>query len=296
MNRVLSWLAIAVAVFAAMPVAGPQKAYADDCASTNATAYQPTYAEVKAAFQRATTNTLGTNYPQLPNLLSGYPSYQYVAPSLPCILPQAIGWIESGWRQAGNGTKQGSRGTVLTGKGGCGYGLMQTSSGMRFPGQLPQPVQLAIASDFAYNIAYGSKILADTWNTTPAIGSNDPTVVEHWYYAVWAYNNWSWRNNPNNPDFPYPRAPYDGTRPVTNYPYQELVFGLAANPPVVGGERLWEPVALSLPDSGAIGISPDAIPAPAITHKSYCAASTPAYCCSVYLPIGSERVAPDYWR
>ncbi|MFN8533752.1 MAG: hypothetical protein U0556_09415 [Dehalococcoidia bacterium] len=225
----------------------------------------------------------------MPNLLTGYPESSVVSPSAPCLLPQAIGWIESGWRQAANGTARGSTGATLTGRGGCGYGVMQTSSGMRTPGQLPRETQTAIASNFSFNIAYGLQLLGQKWNATPTIGNADPTIAEHWYYAIWAYNSWSWRNNPNNPDLPWPRPAYNGTQPAANYPYQELVFGVAANPPKVSGAPLWDPVALSLPDAGAIGISPDAIPEPLVVHRTYCLAPDP------YVPVVSERVPLD-WR
>jgi hypothetical protein len=288
MRRLVFPLALAAVLVSLLPAAPVEDVFAEDCAGTNASAYQPTHEEARLAFLRASAGLLGASYPRLPLLLAGAPNATVVTGSVPCLLPQAIGWIESGWRQA-SGTARGTIGPVLTGRGGCGVGVMQTSTGMRAPGQLPRPVQLAIASDYVYNIAYGVQLLGQKWNATPPIGNADPTIAEHWYYAVWAYNAWSWRNNPNNPDFPWPRPPYSGAQPVTNYPYQELVFGLAANPPRVNGAPLWQPVALSLPDSGAIGISPDAIPEPLVVHRTYCLVPDP------YIPSVAERTGLD-WR
>ncbi|GIW06261.1 MAG: hypothetical protein KatS3mg060_1066 [Dehalococcoidia bacterium] len=289
MRRLLFMLAAAAMVASFALPAPVEEAFAEDCAGTNARAYQPTYADARAAFIRASAGLLGASYPRLPLLLTGYPESTLVTGSVPCLLPQAIGWIESGWRQAASGTARGSVGPVLTGRGGCGVGVMQTSTGMRFAGELPRPVQLAIASDYVYNIAYGVQILGQKWNATPTIGNADPTIAEHWYYAVWAYNAWGWRNNPNNPDFPWPRPTYTGSQPVANYPYQELVFGLAANPPKVNGEPLWQAVPLSLPDAGAIGISPDSIPEPLVVHRTYCVVPDP------YIPAVAERTGLD-WR
>lgn len=288
MRRLLIALAVATFLSGVGTFAPTPEASAEDCAGTNALAYQPTHGEARVALLRASAGMLGSAYPRLPRLLTGYPESTLVTGSVPCLLPQAIAWVESGWRQA-SGTARGSVGPVLTGRGGCGVGVMQTSTGMRFAGELPRPVQLAIASDYTYNIAYGVQLLGQKWNATPTIGNADPTIAEHWYYAVWAYNSWSWRNNPNNPDFPWPRPAYNGAQPITNYPYQELVFGLAANPPRVNGALLWNPVPLSLPDAGAIGISPDAIPEPLVVHRTFCSVPDP------YIPTIAERTGLD-WR
>jgi hypothetical protein len=119
-------------------------------------------------------------------------------------------------------------------------------------------------------------MLADRWNAAPSvlpvIGDRDPNVIENWYYAVWAYNKWTPANNPNNPDFPWPRPAYAPGLNKTLYPYQELVWGLAANPPRVGGQHLWQPVALTLPDREAVGLTPQPLPAPVEPHYSVCAA------------------------
>lgn len=266
---------LAITMFAsAIPGYFVETASADDCAQTAATPYQPTRADSQIAYTKASSNELGAAYPKLPTMSAGYPQYRTVASMVPCMLPQAMGWIESGWKQATSATAMGSKGPVLTSKSGCGYGMMQITSGMMYSGQIDRAAQLAIAGDYQYNIAYGLKTLVDKWNFTPAIGANDPTVLEDWYYAVWAYNQWNWRNNPNNPDFPTARPVYNGTQPVTNYPYQELVMGLVANPPKSSGVVLWPATAVTMPDKGAIGTNPDVIPDPKPTHKVSCSSQT----------------------
>jgi hypothetical protein len=130
------------------------------------------------------------------------------------------------------------------------------------------PEQALVASHFAYNIARGAFILADKWNDAPEqrpiVGldtNGHPGVIENWYYAVWSYNGFTGpgANRSNHPMDPiygsWPRSPYscggsgDGKgHNRGNYPYQELVFGCAASPPVVDGEALWQAQAISLPD------------------------------------------------
>jgi len=61
-----------------------------------------------------------------------------------------------------------------------------------------------------YNIEQGAKILNSKWNyDIPKINDRDRTKIEHWYFAVWAYNGLSVRNVPSE------------TNPS---PYQEKVF------------------------------------------------------------------------
>ena len=56
-----------------------------------------------------------------------------------------------------------------------------------------------ILTDVAYNIEAGADILLSKWldPKTPVVGNRDPNVIEHWYFALWAYNGWLSRNNPN---------------------------------------------------------------------------------------------------
>ncbi len=130
------------------------------------------------------------------------------------------------------------------------------------------PEQALVATHFAYNIARGAAILADKWNQAPElrpIAGTDtngvPELVENWYFAVWSYNGFTGpgadrSNHPMDPIYgSWPRPAYscgttgDGKgHNRANYPYQELVFGCATNPPVVEGRALWQPLPLTLPD------------------------------------------------
>lgn len=244
------------------------------CAVDGSQSYQPLIAEVADAFNKAGSGVLGASYPSLPQLKAGYPNYSMVPGSAPCVILKAIGYVESSWHQATWSVARGGTGATLV-SGGCGYGIMQITSGMQTPGALPVDVQQQIAQDYVYDIAYGAKMLADKWNYAPqyrpSMGNADPAIVEDWYYTVWSYNTWGWRNNPNNPDYPSVRPSFDGSQSRTNYPYQELVWGYAANPPTSAGSPLWSAVPLTLPDRAAIGTTPGWIDTPQPSHQSPCA-------------------------
>lgn len=253
----------------------PGPAGADDCAQTGVTdAYQPLVDEVAAAMEQAAANQLRFDeYTTIPNLGKGWPNPTPVPGTVPSILLKAIGTVESAWYQAVYSVRRGDFGPPLTPTGGCGYGVMQITSGMTRPGELPVAVQQRIAREYAYNIARGAAMLGYKWTFTPAVGSNDPAVPEHWYFAVWAYNSWSYINNPNNPAYPWPREPFNGTQPWKNYPYQELVYGFANNPP--SGRWPKPSPAIVLPPREWVGTStpnnaPDWIPDPrAIVLSAY---------------------------
>ena len=213
------------------------------------------------------------SYPGLPPLEKGYPATASVAAPVPCVLIKAIGYVEGAWRQASGAVKEGATGPVKE-SASCGYGIMQITSGMRRTGELPEDTQRQIAADYRYNIAWGAKLLAEKWNAmdylNAVVGERDPAVAEEWYYTVWAYNQFNFRNNPNNPDFAWPRPAFDGSQSALGYPYQELVFGYAAHPPAPGGRPLWEASPLGLPRREDIGQTPAPIPAPAERHSGVC--------------------------
>lgn len=80
--------------------------------------------------------------------------------------------------------------------------------------------------------------------------------MEDWYYAVWAYNGFSWNNNPNNEDLYQPQSARgtwqcgaDPNQQRSSFPYQELIWGCAANPP---GNDYWEASQLSLPSDSEV--------------------------------------------
>lgn len=139
----------------------------------------------------------------------------------------------------------------------CGYGVGQITDGMRLAGRerpgetaLPVAQQQAIALDYTANIARAAQMLTDKWNETRAAGSTinngDPSKIENWFAATWAYNTGyhqpdgsgpyglGWFNNPANPIYPPGRGsfldgrPADASKPQ-NWPYPEKVLGFAAN-------------------------------------------------------------------
>jgi hypothetical protein len=189
---------------------------------------------------------------------------------VPPTLLKAISWIESVTSQGAPTLPFGAIGPALV-SFDCGYGIAQVTSGMTTPlGEAGQPTdqQALVATHFAYNIGRGAAILIDKWNSAPdsrpivGIDTNsDPHIVENWYYAVWSYNGFTGpgANRSNHPLDPiygaWPRTPYscgpanDGLgHNRSMYPYQELVYGCAANPPVVQGHQLWTPMPATLPD------------------------------------------------
>ncbi len=180
-------------------------------------------------------------------------------PYIPPTILKAIGWIESTWSQAAFSVPYGGIGPALISRD-CGYGIMQVTSGMQNTTGEPTREQLMAAAHFAYNIARGTRILADKWNLAtefrPIVGDRNPQVIEDWYYAIWGYNGFVFVNHPLNPRFPaWPRTPYscgpfdDGFgHDRSQYPYQELVLGCMAHPPEPGGVALWRALEVSLPD------------------------------------------------
>ncbi|MEV4477270.1 SGNH/GDSL hydrolase family protein [Nonomuraea sp. NPDC049504] len=148
----------------------------------------------------------------------------------------------------------------------CGYGLTQQTDHMRRAGHakpgewLWDPdTQRRIALDYVTNIAVGLTTLAEKWNQiytdtggTMKINNGDPSKIENWYFAIWAYNSgyypkaqasanggaWGvgWANNPKNPDYVAGRRPFldnnsysDAAHPQ-DWPYQEKVLGWSAWP------------------------------------------------------------------
>lgn len=235
---------------------------------------QPNPAAIAATFDFAANGSLALDSSQIPGA---------TGPGLvPASLLMAIGWVESGWRQFT------PRGDPLL-SSDFGYGIMQITSGMdgafgRVHGSLAPQVQSRIATDFRFNIAAGARILEQKWRAVPMVGSGDPSVLEDWYYAIWAYNGWGWVNNPNNPRFARHGNPASDPG---SYPYQERVLYLVAHPPHdADGNPLWPPVPVALPSRGAIGDKPAAYK-PAHRHRA-----PPASVGVVYQPSRLTPFAP----
>ena len=186
------------------------------------------------------------------------------AAAVPVEVLRSIGWVESTLTMASRSTRFESIGPALV-SFDCGHGIMQVTSGMTIPlgGEgRPSEHQIAVATSDTHNIARGARILASKWNDAPGLRpvagtdtGGDPTLIENWYYAIWAYNGFTGpgskqSNHPLDPNLEWPRAEYrcDGSQSRTRYPYQELVYGCMANPAERGGEELWPAVRATLPD------------------------------------------------
>ncbi len=186
------------------------------------------------------------------------------AAAVPVEILRAIGWVESTLTMASRSTRFESIGPALV-SFDCGHGVMQITTGMTVPlGAEGRPTenQIAVATSDTHNIARGARILASKWNDAPGLRpvagtdtNGDPTLIENWYYAIWAYNGFTGpgsrqSNHPLDPNLAWPRSEYrcDGKQSRTRYPYQELVMGCVANPAERGGQDLWAAVPASLPD------------------------------------------------
>lgn len=193
--------------------------------------------------------------------------------SFPCVLLKAIYVTESNWRQFCS-TGQ----TVISFD--CGYGIAQVTSGMR-RGETSAYDANRVASSAAYNVSVGAAILAGKWRASPCVGNNDPQIIEDWYFPVWGYNGFSFRNNPNNPMYsasrPEFRTPGVASAQVRgNYPYQELVWGYVHYPP---SSEHYAGVALAYPNRAEIcascGLPTASISEPSGSHRGGCAATPP---------------------
>lgn len=240
------------------------------CPEPSATGVQPFPATLAPVFDTAGANKLAEQGPSLPKIYKGYPDPTLVSATVPCILLKAVGMTESGgWKQFRAAYGESGE-TVISYD--YGYGIMQITSKMSDCTPPPLFDRARVAADPVYNIGTGALFLASKWNSVPTyIGTNDPQIVEDWYYAVWAYNGWTWGNNPNNncpldyPECGYANNPYrpsfDGSQPRSWYPYQELVWGYAAHPPIIQVSPgvtapAWTPVSLTLPNPAWIGVTP----------------------------------------
>lgn len=203
----------------------------------------------------------------------GVPEPYHVVPArFPCELLKGIAMQESGWRQFCVPTTPsdqvgGPSRTIISFD--CGYGIGQVTSGMH-NGENPDFDRNLVAGDPTYNLATGTRILASKWIATECVGDNQPSIIEHWYAAAWAYNGLAYVNNPNNPN-------YNANRGVWNpqvgggAPYQEKVFGWIENPPFAD----WESTALAYPNPGDIGNNPNQFPnAPPQLPEPDCASPT----------------------
>ncbi len=166
--------------------------------------WQTTYGRtlVLAGLDKLFADVPGFDLPQLETGGRSAGSGQLTNPYIPPTLLKAIAWIESSWAQADYSVPYGAVGPALISHD-CGYGIMQITSGMQNTSGAPSLGQAMIGGHYAFNIARGARILAEKWNAAPTyrpiVGNRDRTIVENWYYAVWSYNGFSFKNHPLNP-------------------------------------------------------------------------------------------------
>ncbi|HHV65951.1 MAG TPA: transglycosylase SLT domain-containing protein [Peptococcaceae bacterium] len=112
------------------------------------------------------------------------------AKGIPSVILKAVAFVESGWRQFDK------NGNVLIGKSQSNpsLGIMQITT---YDASDPVLVE-KLKYDIDFNISYGADLLNEKWKMVPTIGDGDRNKLENWYFALWAYNSWSIKNNPNN--------------------------------------------------------------------------------------------------
>jgi hypothetical protein len=141
---------------------------------------------------------------------------------------------------------------IAYGSADCGYGIGQVTDGMRTTATtLTTAQQVAIATDYAANIAASVRILADKWTQLKNQGTQannyDPQYIENWFLPVWGYNSGvyapsgsspygvGWLNNPANPRYPADRESFlrvnlgDTSHPA-DWSYPEKIMGWAEVP------------------------------------------------------------------
>lgn len=252
----------------------------------NIQALQPSPNMVEWAVDMAVHGALNVQRPQ-DYLSTGQPAYtpQGMFPleplagggSVPAqvmlgILAQESNLDEASWHavpgDAGNpliadyyGNGNADNDLIEYGSSDCGYGIGQVTDNMRAgPSDFTREQQIAVATDYAANIAAALNILIQKWNQTidgeTVLNEGDPQWIENWFAAVWAYNSgfhpqakasenygqWGlgWLNNPMNPVYPANRNPFlrtdygDASHPA-DWSYEEKVMGWAETPQRRGG-------------------------------------------------------------
>jgi lysophospholipase L1-like esterase len=200
------------------------------------------------------------------------------APAVPPLVMYGILAQESNWQQASRHAVPGRAGNPLVsnyygsyvnggppidyGSADCGYGIGQITDGMQLdPGvSTPTDLQVRVAVDYATNIAAAVRTLQGKWMELHQLGittnNDDPTKVENWYAAIWAYNSGvhndptgqeglGWFNNPANKMYPVRHTflhagvnqTLDDASHPNDWPYQERVFGWM-EVPLVGSDGL----------------------------------------------------------
>ncbi|MFC0187326.1 S-layer homology domain-containing protein [Fictibacillus aquaticus] len=155
---------------------------------------------------------------------------------------KAIVWQESRWRQFT------SDGYPLIGYDGRGLGITQVTYSQSHLDKNPG-LEERLKTDIEFNINEGIKILKEKWNSTyvPWINDHSPEEIDHWYFAILAYNGYSKKNDPRltaeqRTLLKYPKEAYQdtiyyhmtydegpGQLYVKPFPVSELVINYASS-------------------------------------------------------------------
>ena len=130
---------------------------------------------------------------------------------IPSVILKAIAFKESSWRQF---DKNGQ--PLLSRPDHPAIGIMQIAT---YNDNDVETIN-KLKTDIEFNIRMGADLLNEKFAFTPTIGDGDRNKLENWYFALWAYNIWSDRNNPNS---------LAATNPGT-LSYQEKVLRIIAYP------------------------------------------------------------------
>ncbi len=240
----------------------------------------------------------GLEYPGLLQGTQEARAFQLPDPTLriPPKLLKSVVWVESSFQQAHSDTPWGGVGYVVR-SFDCGFGLGQITSGMLNTTGNPTAKQALVGTHFVFNLAEAARMLAEKWNASyvPIAGRGDPTSLEDWYYALWAYNGLAAVNHPlfqytneydwiNHPLHPW-RDPLrgevyhckdelspswinagDGT-PVYDYgdyTYPERIYGCLRHPPEYPSRLYDDPLYRPAPDLEIVesGVPPASTPTP----------------------------------
>lgn len=149
---------------------------------------------------------------------------------IPSVILKAVAWAESNGTDGDNSNianwRQFKNGSPLIGYDGKGIGIMQVSDYLSTDTEYINRLKY----DVEFNINKGADIFLNkwtrqisTWNDKiPAIGNKKPTYLENWYFPIWAYNGYSFVNNPASNANPYQKKVIGFVNNVFNTPMLDL--------------------------------------------------------------------------
>lgn len=121
---------------------------------------------------------------------------------VPCEIVKAIAYKESKMQQWYSDK------TPVVSYNGNYLGIMQVSSYAGYD-------NVKLKNNIYYNLNAGIDILFLKWDmsinnhSVPKFESMDKSIIENWYFAIWAYNGWLSRNNPNSNAKAYQETVFD---------------------------------------------------------------------------------------